>query len=307
MHGRIGAGPVCERSGTGEDGRVSDTSNGSTAASTPPANPSGDEAAVLYERVGPDQALAVITINRPAALGAMSEAAKEGLLAAVTEAAGDASVRAVLLASRGRAFCVGQDLRELADAYASPTPPDLGEFVRATYNKIVTTLAGMPKPVVVAINGAVAGAGLGIALACDIRWAARSAVFATAFAGIGLAGDSGITWNLNRLVGPGKTAALMYLNERIDAEAALELGLVNAVVEDDVLQQSAEELALRLAGGPTLAYAAIKQTLREAATQTLAESVELEAQLQGPVGRSDDHQGAVKAFFAKETAVFSGR
>jgi 2-(1,2-epoxy-1,2-dihydrophenyl)acetyl-CoA isomerase len=300
MPGPIGVGPVRERRKAGEDGPVSETSSGSAAATD-------EDAAVLYERVGPDEALAVITINRPKALGAMSEAAKEGLLAAVTEAASDSAVRAVLLTSRGRAFSVGQDLRELADSYASPTPPDLGDFVRATYNRIVTTLAAMPKPVVVAINGAVAGAGLGIALAGDIRWAGKSAVFATAFAGIGLAGDSGITWNLNRLVGPAKTAALMYLNERIDAEAALELGLVNAVVDDELLQQSAEELALRLATGPTLAYAAIKRTLREAPNQTLAESVELEAQLQGPIGRSDDHQSAVKAFFAKEPAVFNGR
>ncbi len=269
--------------------------------------PTAAEPAILYERVGPDQALAEITINRPAAMGAMSEDAKQGLLAAVTDAASDSSVRAVLLTSRGRAFSVGQDLRELAAAYDSPTPPDLGDFVRATYNPIVSTLAGMPKPVVAAINGAVAGAGLGIALACDVRWAARSAVFATAFAGIGLAGDSGITWNLNRLVGPAKTAALMYLNERIDADAALALGLVNAVVDDELLVQSAQELALRLASGPTLAYAAIKKTLREAPNQTLAESLELEAQLQSGAGRSADHQGAVKAFFAKEQAVFTGR
>ena len=120
----------------------------------------------------------------------------------------------------------------------------------------------MPKPVVAAINGAVAGAGLGIALACDLRWAARSAVFATAFTGIGLAGDSGITWSLSRLVGTAKTSALMYLNERISAEGALELGLVNAVVDDELLADSARELALRLAAGPTAAFAAIKKHAR---------------------------------------------
>jgi 2-(1,2-epoxy-1,2-dihydrophenyl)acetyl-CoA isomerase len=268
---------------------------------------SGAEPAVLYQRGGPENALAAITINRPDALGAMSIPAKEQLLAAVTEAAGDPGVRAVLLTSRGRAFCVGQDLRELQDAYDGPTPPDLGEVVRQYYNPIVTGLAGMPKPVIAAINGAVAGAGLGIALACDVRWAARSAVFATAFTGIGLAGDSGITWSLNRLVGPAKTALLMYLNERVDAEAALELGLVNAVVEDDLLLSSAEELALRLAAGPTAAYAAIKQTLNAAATHSLAESLALEAELQAAVGRTADHLSAVKAFFAKQKPTFTGR
>ena len=152
-----------------------------------------------------------------------------------------------------------------------------------------------------------AGAGLGIALACDLRWAARSAVFATAFTGIGLAGDSGITWSLSRLVGTAKTAALMFLNERISAEGALELGLVNAVVDDDLLADSAQELALRLAAGPTAAYAAIKKTLGKAATQTLAESLALEADLQQKIGKTADHLGAVEAFFAKEKPTFNGR
>ena len=192
----------------------------------------------------------------------------------------------MLLTSRGRAFCVGQDLRELREAYASPDTPDLGAVVRDYYNPIVDKLTSMPKPVLAAINGAVAGAGLGIALACDLRITARSAVFATAFTGIGLAGDSGITWHLNRLVGPAKTAALMYLNERITAEGALELGLVNAVVDDELLASSGEELALRLAAGPTAAFAAIKQTLTHAATHGLADSLALEADLQATIGRT---------------------
>jgi 2-(1,2-epoxy-1,2-dihydrophenyl)acetyl-CoA isomerase len=262
---------------------------------------------VIYERTGPDGALALVTINRPDALGALSLAAKEELLAALVAASADPGVRAVVLGSRGRAFCVGQDLRELKDEYASPEPPDLGELVRRYYNPIVQTIVDMPKPVIAAINGAVAGAGLGIALACDMRWAARSAIFATAFAGIALGGDSGITWSLNRLVGPAKTAALMYLNERISADGALELGLVNAVVDDDLLDSSSQELALRLAAGPTGAYAAIKQTLLHAATHTLAESLELEANLQEVRGRSTDHVGAIEAFFAKTQPTFNGR
>jgi 2-(1,2-epoxy-1,2-dihydrophenyl)acetyl-CoA isomerase len=261
---------------------------------------------VIYERTGPDGALALVTINRPEALGALSLAAKEELLAALVAASAEPGVRAVVLGSRGRAFCVGQDLRELKAAYASPTPPDLGDVVRRYYNPIVQTIVDMPKPVIAAINGPVAGAGLGIALACDLRWAARSAVFATAFTGIGLAGDSGITWSLNRLVGPAKTAALMYLNERVSADGALELGLVNAVVDDDLLESSAQELALRLAAGPTGAFAAIKQTLALAATQNLAESLDLEAKLQEVRGHTSDHLGAVEAFFAKSQPSFIG-
>ncbi len=263
--------------------------------------------AVTYERTGPDEALALVTINRPDALGALSVAAKEELLAAVVAASADPQVRAVVLGGRGRAFCVGQDLRELQAAYAEPVPPNLGEVVRQYYNPIVQTIADMPKPVVAAINGPVAGAGLGIALACDLRWAARSAVFATAFAGIALAGDSGITWNLARLIGPAKTAALMYLNERISADGALELGLINAVVDDELLDSSARELALRLAAGPTAAYAAIKQTLAHAATHSLPESLNLEATLQEQIGRTADHLGAVDAFFAKRQPSFIGR
>ena len=268
---------------------------------------SEQQPAVIYERTGPSGSLGIVTINRPDALGALSQPAKEELLAALTDVAADDEVRAVLLASRGRAFCVGQDLRELQAAYASEHTPDLGEMVRRYYNPIVQTLAEMPKPVVAAINGAVAGAGLGIALACDLRWAARSAVFATAFTGIGLAGDSGITWNLTRLVGTAKTYALMYLNERVTAEGALELGLVNAVVDDELLASSAQELALRLAEGPTGAYAAIKKTVNQSATQSLAESLALEAELQQVVGKSPDHLAAVESFFAKQKPTFSGR
>ncbi len=262
---------------------------------------------VISERTGPSGALAIVTINRPRSLGALSLGAKEELLTALTEVAEDASVRAVLLASRGRAFCVGQDLRELQAAYASPETPDLGDLVRRYYNPIVRVLTEMPKPVVAAINGAVAGAGLGIALACDMRWAARSAVFATAFTGIGLAGDSGITWSLSRLVGTAKTSALMYLNERVSAEGALELGLVNGVVDDELLADSARELALRLAAGPTAAFAAIKQTLYASATQSLPDSLALEADLQEHIGRTADHLGGVASFFAKEKPTFTGQ
>jgi 2-(1,2-epoxy-1,2-dihydrophenyl)acetyl-CoA isomerase len=265
------------------------------------------QAAVISERTGPAESLGIVTINRPEALGALSLGAKQELLAALTAVAEDSSVRAVLLASRGRAFCVGQDLRELQEAYASPQPPDLGDLVRTYYNPIVRLLSEMPKPVVAAINGAVAGAGLGLALACDLRLAARSAVFATAFTGIGLAGDSGITWNLSRLIGTAKTSALMYLNERISAEGALDLGLVNGVVDDELLADSARELALRLAAGPTAAFAAIKRTLGASATQSLPESLALEADLQERIGQSADHLGGVASFFAKEKPTFTGQ
>jgi 2-(1,2-epoxy-1,2-dihydrophenyl)acetyl-CoA isomerase len=265
------------------------------------------EPAVISERVGPDGMLAIISLNRPDALGALSQELKELLLKELSAAAADANVRAVLLTGRGRGFSVGQDLRELSAEYEGGGSPDLAVVIRSLYNPIVQTITEMPKPVVAAINGAIAGAAFGIALACDLRWAARSAVFATAFTGIGLAGDSGITWQLNRLVGPAKAAALMYLNDRLSSEQALELGLVNAVVDDELLAGSARELALRLAAGPTAAYAAIKRTLAHAATQPLADSLELEADLQRQVGYTADHRNAVAAFLAKQQPTFQGR
>ena len=262
---------------------------------------------VISERTGPSGALAIVTINRPDAMGALSLGAKEELLTALTEVAEDASVRAVLLASRGRAFCVGQDLRELQAAYASPEPPDLGDLVRRYYNPIVRVITEMPKPVVAAINGAVAGAGLGIALACDMRWAARSAVFATAFTGIGLAGDSGITWSLSRLVGTAKTSALMYLNERVSAEGALELGLVNGVVDDELLADlgaRAGAPAGRRADGGVCGDQADALRVGDAG---VPDSLALEADLQEHIGRTADHLGGVASFFAKEKPTFTGQ
>ncbi|WP_052851565.1 enoyl-CoA hydratase-related protein [Streptomyces avicenniae] len=254
------------------------------------------------------ESLATITLNRPAQLNALNVAAKEALLAALREAAADSAVRAVLLTAGGRAFCVGQDLAEHRAALAGEAEPgDAMATVARHYGPIVREIAAMPKPVVAAVQGAAAGAGLGLALAADLRVAGLSASFHTAFAGIGLTADSGLSWTLPRAVGAGRAAELLLCPRRIGAEEAERLGLVQRVVPDDALAATARELARALAAGPTLAYAALKRSLAFGAAHTLDETLALEAELQREAGASADHRAAVEAFLRKGTPRFEGR
>jgi 2-(1,2-epoxy-1,2-dihydrophenyl)acetyl-CoA isomerase len=165
----------------------------------------------------------------------------------------------------------------------------------------------MPKPVIAAVNGMAAGAGAGLAFACDFRIAATNAGFLIAFANVGLSLDSGVSWTLPRLVGQARATALSLLAEPIPADAALEMGLVNAVVEPEHLLPSALELAARLAAGPTAAYAAIKESIAYAASTDLETALAKEGQLQDAMGRTEDHRNATAAFVAKQKPVFLGR
>ena len=182
-------------------------------------------------------------------------------------------MRAVVLTGSGRGFCVGQDLREHVALLEAGDPAPLSTVVQH-YNPIVLALATMPKPVIAAVNGMAAGAGAGLAFACDFRIASNKAGFLIAFANVGLTLDSGVSWTLPRLVGGARATALCLLAEPINAEAALEMGLVNAVVEPDRLLPAAQELATRLAAGPTAAYAAIRESLAFAADSTLEQALE---------------------------------
>jgi 2-(1,2-epoxy-1,2-dihydrophenyl)acetyl-CoA isomerase len=251
-----------------------------------------------------DAAVATITLNRPQARNALTAEMKESLLAELTKAAADTSVRAVVVTGAGGAFCSGQDLREHADLLAGGGAAL--DTVRKHYNPIITAVMTMPKPVIAAINGSAAGAGASLAFACDFRIAARGASFLMAFARVGLAGDSGVSWTLQRLAGAAKAAELLMFAEPIGAEAALAAGLLTAVVDDDRLAESAAHVAGRLAAGPTAAYAAIKEQLLYSATHGLAESLEREAQLQTELGRTADHRAATAAFVRKERPVFEG-
>jgi 2-(1,2-epoxy-1,2-dihydrophenyl)acetyl-CoA isomerase len=227
------------------------------------------------------------------------------LLAVVREVAADDSVRAVLLTGTGRAFCVGQDLAEHVESLRGNAATSLG-VVEEEYNPLILALSALQVPLVVGINGACAGAGLGMALAGDLRVAAAGAKFTTAFTGIGLSSDSALASRLVHCVGASRAAELLLLPEPFLAETAREWGLVHRVVPAEQVAEEARALATRLASGPTAAYRAVKRVLATAATDSLEQTLALEARLQTELGRTADHAEAVEAFLAKRPPRFSG-
>ena len=253
-----------------------------------------------------DSAVATVTINRPAARNALTAEAKADLLAALQGASTDPEVRAVVLTGSSGAFCSGQDLREHAELLDAGAAVAL-DTVRTHYNPIIEAIAFMPKPVVAALPGVAAGAGAGLAFACDFRIAAQRATLLLAFARVGLGPDSGTSWTLQRLVGPAKAAELLMLAEPVDAPTALGLGLLTSVVPDDELPTAAARLAAKLAAGPTLAYAAIKEGLIFAAAHGLRDALDKEAELQRRLGDTTDHQAATRAFVARQEPTYRGR
>ncbi len=266
------------------------------------ASPSADDPVLLTVDAG----LATITLNRPEALNALNVAAKEALLDAVRFVAEDPAVRAVVLTGTGRGFCVGQDLRDHASLLDSASEAPLST-VSKHFNPLVTMLATMPKPVVAAMNGSAAGAGLGIAAVCDFRIGQAGARYTTAFTGIGLTADSGLSWTLPRLVGVGRATALLMLAEPFTSEQALEMGLLNAVVPAEQVLPVATELATRLAAGPTVAYACVKQSVLFGLVSSLEQTLAKEDELQTLAGATADHAAAVRSFLAKQPPVFQGR
>ncbi|MFE9055308.1 2-cyclohexenylcarbonyl CoA isomerase [Streptomyces mutabilis] len=263
---------------------------------------------VLYEV---SDGLATITLNRPEAMNALNIETKVALRDAVRSAAADEAVRAVLLTAAGdRAFCVGQDLKEHIGLLAADRETGSGETmstVREHYNPIVRALADARKPVVAAVNGVAAGAGFGFALAADYRIVADTAAFNTSFAGVALTADSGISWTLPRVVGPGRATDLLLFPRGIKAQEAYELGIANRVVPSADLRAEAEKVARTLAEGPTVAYAALKESVAFGLTHSLDETLEKEDELQSRAGSSEDHATAVRAFVNKETPNYSGR
>ena len=245
--------------------------------------------------------VATLTLQRPA----LSHQLRTELLSSVQQVAEDESVRAVLLTGTGRAFCVGQDLAEHVEVLRGDAESSLS-VVEAEYNPLLLALSALRVPVVVGVNGACAGAGLGIALAGDLRVAAAGAKFTTAFAGIGLSSDSGLASALVHAVGGSRAAELLLLPEPFTAETAGQWGLVHRVVAPEQVLAESQALAARLAAGPTLAYRAIKTVLATAATDALADTLALEATLQTRLGGSADHREAVEAFLAKRPAEFTG-
>ena len=251
-------------------------------------------------------AVVTLTLNRPDAMNALDVELKEALRDTLAQLEGDRSCRAIVLAGAGKAFCVGQDLREHAGVLSSGAT-DL-DTVRAHYNPIAQRLASMPKPVVAAVRGMAAGAGASLSLLADFRIGGPGTAFLMAFANVGLAGDTGVSWSLPRIVGHARALELLLLAEPVRSAAAYEMGLLSRLTEDDEqVLPVAQELAARLAAGPTVAYGAIKRELSIGDAGTLSDALAAEAQAQAICGRTTDHRNAVTSFVAKQRPVFEGR
>jgi 2-(1,2-epoxy-1,2-dihydrophenyl)acetyl-CoA isomerase len=251
--------------------------------------------------------IATITLNRPEAMNGLDVATKDLLREVVEQVAADASVRCVVLTGSGRAFCVGQDLKEHLAGLKGEADVPLSDTVERHYNPIVHALATMPKPVIAAVNGVAAGAGASLAFAADFRIMVDSAGYNTSFAGVALSCDTGSSWTLPRLVGTAKAMELLYFPRTVAAEEALELGLATQVVTAEEFPAAVGELAARLAAGPTVSYGSIRQAVAYSAAHPLEESLAFEADKMALTGGTEDHLAAVDAFVAKEKPVFQGR
>jgi 2-(1,2-epoxy-1,2-dihydrophenyl)acetyl-CoA isomerase len=251
--------------------------------------------------------VATITLNRPDAMNSLDVATKVALRDSVTEAAGDPAVRCVVLTGSGRAFCVGQDLKEHIEILRSSSSDELFRTVPEHYNPTVKALATMHKPVVAAVNGVAAGAGASLAFACDFRILADSAGFNLAFTGVALSCDTGASWTLPRLVGRAKALELLYFPRTIPAQEALDLGLATKVVAPGELELEVAGLAERLAAGPTVAFGAVRRAVEHSAGNDFETSLDFEAQMMALTGATEDHANAVGSFVAKEKPVFKGR
>jgi 2-(1,2-epoxy-1,2-dihydrophenyl)acetyl-CoA isomerase len=248
-----------------------------------------------------DGAVLMITLNRPDVLNAFNADLHRALSASLTDAQAD-DVRAVVITGAGRGFCVGQDLTEFREA-----PGDIGERLRGNYHPNILALRRLEKPVLAAVNGPAAGAGLSFACACDLRLAAASATFVPAFINIGLVPDSGSTYFVRRLLGTARAFDWMTSGRRLSAVQALEWGLVSEVVEDEKLAERAAERAAELAAMPTRGIGLTKRLFDHAENATLEEQLELEAQLQTTATKTADFREGVDAFLEKREPRFEGR
>jgi 2-(1,2-epoxy-1,2-dihydrophenyl)acetyl-CoA isomerase len=250
-----------------------------------------------------------LTLNRPDARNAMSEAMNQALADQLAWAELDSSVKCVVLTGAGKGFCSGGDVKAMSNR-------DGGELLsidaaihrqRVNQRATVGRLFKMPKPTLAALPGAAAGAGLGLALACDLRIMATTAFMTTSFARVGFSGDFGGTYFLTQLVGSAKARELYYLSDRVSAEEALRLGIVNWICEPAELKSRTQEIARRLAGGPTIAFRYMKENLNRAMGGEVDDCLDLEATHHVHCAATEDHREAVKAFVEKREPVFNGR
>jgi 2-(1,2-epoxy-1,2-dihydrophenyl)acetyl-CoA isomerase len=256
-----------------------------------------------------DRGVAVLTLNRPERLNALTRSMLRSLLVELTDCASDDSVRCVVLTGAGRAFCAGGDVRVQAETAArgtDQTPEQRIDELRASM-EASRLLHEMPKPTIAMLNGVAAGAGCSLALACDLRIAGEAARLTTAFGKVGLSGDFGGTWFLSRLLGPSRARELYFTSEVLDARRMDMLGLVNRVVSDAALHDETMQLATQLAAGPTMAFRYMKQNFNVADTGSLTQSLDSEAYGMLRCRESEDHKEASRAFVDKRAPTFNGR
>lgn len=244
-----------------------------------------------------------IAFNRPT-VNAMNEAMARETISALEEASRDPAVRVVVLTGTGRTFCAGQEISEMEQAAGTIS---YREHMERTYNPLITRLQSLPQPVLAGINGPVTGAGLGIALSCDLRLACESAVLRYGFSRMGLGPDSGVSFWLPRLVGYGRALELVLADEPIHAPEALRMGLVTRVVPDRDFASELASLARKLASGPTQAYALAKHALQQAQSASLIDALENEGRIQELASKTQDHLEGIRAFLEKRPPAFRGQ
>ena len=258
-----------------------------------------------------DEGVLTLTLNRPEARNAMSKAMNKALQEQLAEAEFNPAVKCLVLTGAGQGFCAGGDVKGMAASgdgtVGAQTIDEAIARQRVNQRATAGKLFKMPKPTLAALPGAAAGAGLSLALACDMRVMSSSAIMTTAFARVGFSGDYGGTYFLTQLVGSAKAREMYYLSDRVSAEEALRLGLTNWVCAPDELAARTREIALRLAKGPTVAYRYMKENLNRAMAGEVDECLDLEATHHVHCGQTQDHREATQAFVAKREPVFTGR
>jgi 2-(1,2-epoxy-1,2-dihydrophenyl)acetyl-CoA isomerase len=262
-----------------------------------------DEARIL---VSVDGAVGTLTLNRPEKLNSFVDTMRDELAEGLESLARDDRVRAVIVTGRGRAFCTGADIRYLSEMVESDRSEEFRSLVEAG-RRVVLTIAEMPKPVIAAINGPAAGGGANLALACDLRWASDRASIGQTFSNIGLHPDWGGAYFVPRLVGPARAAELFFFGEMVDAQTALEIGLLNRVVPHDDLMDDARQVAERLAARPALALRLAKQAVRRSLAADIEEMLQYELEAQAACFRTADALEGTRAFLEKRAPRFGGR
>jgi enoyl-CoA hydratase/carnithine racemase len=254
-----------------------------------------------------DSGVATITLNRPEKRNALSDRLTPALRNVLPVLEADTDVRVIVLTGAGKAFCSGGDVSGMGERRAPVTTEAAIRRLQHGQETLTLRLFDLTKPTIAALPGAAAGAGMSIALACDLRIAAESAIVTTAFANIGLSGDYGGSWLLTRLVGTAKAKELYFTSRRVTAAEALTLGIVNEVVSDDRLMARTKELAGQIAAGPPIALGYMKENLNRAIGADLKTALALEADRMVRCNRTEDHKEAVRAFLEKRKPVFSGK